>query len=72
MNIELPLNEMSVTEKLKVFEALWEDLASSPETLVSPDWHEAVLEQRQRKIDSGESRFTDLQELKQRVNKRIK
>jgi hypothetical protein len=39
MEITLPLEEMTVREKLALMETLWEDLARTPEAIESPAWH---------------------------------
>ena len=49
----LPLNEMSVEEKLQTMEALWQSLSADPAAIESPAWHEEELAERERKIDSG-------------------
>ena len=50
MATELPLNQMSVREKLTAMEALWEDLSRTPEAIASPEWHKEVLENRQKRV----------------------
>ena len=55
MPATLPLNEMTVAEKLQAMEALWEDLSRNAEALESPEWHRGVLEERERRITSGEA-----------------
>ena len=44
MSIKLPLDEMTVQEKLAAMESLWEDLSRSPEAIESPAWHKDVLD----------------------------
>ena len=39
MRVTLPLNEMTVPEKLQLMEALWEDLSRNSDALESPEWH---------------------------------
>ena len=36
----LPLEEMSVEEKLQTMEALWQSLSSDPAAVESPAWHQ--------------------------------
>ena len=60
----LPLNEMSVEEKLQTMEALWESLSVNPDAVESPAWHEEELRERERKIASGEAKFINWQEAK--------
>jgi hypothetical protein len=60
----LPLNEMTVEEKLQTMEALWQSLSANPATVESPTWHEEELRERERKIESGEAKFTDWEKAK--------
>lgn len=60
----LPLNEMSIEEKLQTMEALWENLSADPTAIESPAWHEEELRERERKIASGEARFIDWEKAK--------
>ena len=40
-------------------EALWQSLSSKPDALESPVWHENELHDRERNIESGQSKFID-------------
>jgi putative addiction module component (TIGR02574 family) len=70
MDAVLPLDQMTVEEKLKAMEAIWRSLSSRDEEVPVPDWHKQVLDERQRQIDAGEARFVSLEEMKERVRKR--
>jgi len=72
MDITLPLDQMTIAEKLRAMEALWEDLSRSPENLPSPSWHEQVLEEREARIKSGEAKFVDWEVTKQELRERLK
>jgi putative addiction module component (TIGR02574 family) len=69
MDALLPLDKMSVEEKLRALEQIWEALAQHEDELPVPDWHKKVLDQRQRQIESGEAKFVPLEEFKERVRK---
>lgn len=71
MDISLPLQEMSTTDKLAVMEILWHDLSRSPENLPSPAWHEEVLAERQRLIKEGKAKFIPLEEFRKSIEKEI-
>ena len=60
----LPLNEMSIDEKLQTMEALWENLSADPAGVESPAWHEEVLRERERKIASGKAKFIEWEKAK--------
>jgi hypothetical protein len=66
----LPLDEMTVAEKLQLMEVLWEDLSKNPADLPSPEWHKEVLDECCRKAESGEEQFIDWEKAKQEILKR--
>ena len=57
---------MSITERLQTMEALWDSLTHEPYEIEQPEWHGAILAERQNKIESGDSEFITLAELKLR------
>ena len=71
MSVTLPLHEMTVPEKLRVMEALWEDLSRNADALESPEWHREVLEEREQRIASGEAQFSDWEQAKADIRKRV-
>ena len=72
MSANLPLNEMSLEEKLQAMEALWEDLSREPNHIESPSWHEDVLKETERRAESGEATFSDWEKAKVSVRDRLK
>ena len=50
---------MTTAEKLRLMEALWRELSETEREVPSPEWHRDVLEERDRKIASGEESFMD-------------
>jgi hypothetical protein len=52
-------------------ETIWEDLSRNSDALESPEWHRDVLEERERRIASGEGRFSDWEEAKADIRKRV-
>jgi putative addiction module component (TIGR02574 family) len=65
------LSELTLQEKLQLMEALWQDLSRTAGALESPEWHREVLEDRERRIASGEARFIDWEEAKNDIRKRV-
>lgn len=63
---------MTVREKLSTMEALWEDLSRMPESVKSPDWHGEVLDEREKQVTSGKSRFTEWEKAKKDLRKKAK
>jgi hypothetical protein len=52
----LSLKEMTLHEKLAAMEALWENLARSPESIELPAWHEEILDDRRQRVADGKAR----------------
>jgi Putative addiction module component len=72
MLANLPLNEMSLEEKLQAMEALWDDLSREPDRIESPSWHEHVLKETQRRVESGQATFSDWEKAKGSIRDRLK
>jgi hypothetical protein len=66
MEITLPLEEMTVKEKLALMETLWEDLARTPEAIESPAWHQDVLNER----SASQGHYTDWDKAKTRIRRK--
>jgi len=72
MNISLPLNEMTVEEKLQLMETLWDDLRHHADQMSPPDWHGELLAVREAANARGEDTFEDWETARQRIEKDIK
>jgi hypothetical protein len=72
MPVDLPLQEMSLPEKLELFEALWADLSRVPEQFQSPEWHEEILKERRQSVESGGDKFSDWEVAKQDIRNRVR
>jgi putative addiction module component (TIGR02574 family) len=69
MNVVLPLSEMTTADKLMVIEQIWDDLARTPADVPSPAWHEEVLSVRSQRVQDGKSQFSELSEVRERIQK---
>ncbi|MBN1293126.1 MAG: addiction module protein [Candidatus Latescibacteria bacterium] len=67
MEVTLPLDKMSVEDKIRTMEAIWEDLCKKADSIPSPDWHKDVLQQRENQIKNGEDEFMDWNEAKKQI-----
>jgi hypothetical protein len=72
MDITLPLDQMTTQEKLRVMETIWADLTRNEADFESPAWHQKVLEERGRRVKSGEEQFLDWNVAKQQLRDRLK
>lgn len=67
MGMTLPLDQMTVDEKLRAMEEIWEDLRRDEAAIPSPQWHRDVLEARAARLASGSESFSDWEEAKRRI-----
>lgn len=72
MSITLPLNDMTVEEKLQLMEILWDDLSRNADQLQPPAWHAEALAEREAAIARGEERFEDWEAAKRRIENDIR
>lgn len=69
--VELPLSELTVSQKLDLLETIWTDLIRDEESLESPAWHEAILRNREAAYESGKVGASDWEEAKEKIRKKI-
>ena len=72
MPVNLPLHEMSVTEKLQAMEDIWNDLCRNPAEIPAPEWHADILHARQQRMDNGEAKFYNIEDAKQKLSELLK
>ena len=59
MSIDLPLDNMTLADKLEAMEALWSDISRKPADLPSPNWHKDILDERRLLVVEGKLKFLD-------------
>lgn len=70
--IVLPLDEMTLAEKLELAETRWTDLADHhADNIPSPEWHAEVLRERQRQLDAGEDEFLEWDEAQREIDRLV-
>ncbi|WP_058556216.1 addiction module protein [Thiohalocapsa sp. ML1] len=70
MTADLPVDQMTVEDKLLEMEALWGSLSRDPDTVASPAWHGEVLAERLAALKCGEAVLLDLDDVKRRMRER--
>jgi putative addiction module component (TIGR02574 family) len=65
------LRQLPKAEKLKIMEALWDDLASDDESLQSPPWHEAELRKTEADFSAGRAEAVDWEDAKRELRERF-
>jgi hypothetical protein len=66
----LEIKQMSRAEKLRVMEAIWEDLSGEDQSIQSPAWHESLLQETEQRVQSGQEKILDWKEAKRELRKR--
>lgn len=64
MSIQELALQMPHADKMRLMEALWMDLSHKPEDIDSPSWHEAILQQTEQRVASGEEMAVEWDEAK--------
>lgn len=70
-NADIPIDGLTVGEKLDLMERLWVDLSKKPSDIPSPLWHGDVLARRLQAVENGDIEFVDWADAKERLQKRF-
>jgi hypothetical protein len=62
------IHGMSMAERLRALEQLWDAVCRDDADVPSPPWHGAVLEDRKVRAAQGEARFLTLDQVKARLH----
>ena len=63
----LPIDALSVTDKLLLMERLWEHLSRNPSDIASPNWHGEILAEREAAVREGWASFVEWDAAKERL-----
>ncbi len=67
MVMTLPLDEMSLADKILAMEILWDDLCRNADGFSSPAWHGEQLKEREEQLRQGKDRFEDWEAVKKEL-----
>lgn len=65
------IRHLSREDKLRVMEAIWEDLSKEDEEVESPEWHQEALQQAENRLNLGEEKMVDWDSAKKELRKRF-
>jgi Putative addiction module component len=68
MPITLPLQTMSVEEKIQVMESIWDDLCDTAGSTLTPDWHGSILTARKAALKAGNDEVLDWETAKKKIS----
>jgi hypothetical protein len=72
MSNAIDIGRLSREEKLRIMEAIWEDLSRDEEQVESPEWHRELLEETEQRRRSGQEGMVDWPEAKEKLRERFK
>jgi hypothetical protein len=70
MAFTLPLDKMTISEKLAAMELLWADLSHLNENVPPFSWHGRILKDREKLISQDKASFSNLNEARQRIQEK--
>ena len=65
------LKQMTLSEKLSLMEALWDDLCRQEKDIPMPHWQKELLNEREREVKKGTAKFIPWERAKKRIAQRI-
>ena len=68
----LPIENLSIADKLLLMERLWAELSRRPGDIPFPAWHGDVLAEREAAVREGRTAFVDWDDAKKRLRERFK
>jgi putative addiction module component (TIGR02574 family) len=60
------IRKMSISERIRTMEAIWDSLLYDDAHMPSPEWHGNILAERKKKIDDGSATFLSIEDTKER------
>ncbi len=72
MEIALPLDKMTIAEKFRTLEQIWDSLNRTPKDVPVPAWHEDVLKAREMRVRDGTATYGDWADAKRRIRERTR
>jgi len=67
--LELPMKDLTFSQKLDLMETLWANMIGNEKNLESPAWHETILNERKASFKTGKITASDWVEAKERIKK---
>jgi putative addiction module component (TIGR02574 family) len=68
----LPIESLTLAEKLLLMERLWTELSRQPSNIMPPEWHGDVLAARLTAVKEGRTEFVEWDAAKERLRNRLK
>jgi len=66
------ITKMTMEDKIRTMEDLWDDLCRNAEKVPSPLWHKDILAQREESVSEGKIKFNDWDSEKEKIRQSLK
>ncbi|MBO8143308.1 MAG: addiction module protein [Thermodesulfobacterium sp.] len=67
--MQIQLNNLTIEDKLKLIEFIWNDLLKTEKDVPSPDWHKDELLVREKRVKENKEKILSWQEAKKDILK---
>ena len=64
------LSQFTLREKFQIMESIWEELRGHVDRFEVPQTHKDILDERRRRVQSGEAKLLEWDEFKRTIGKR--
>jgi putative addiction module component len=72
MSVSIQIDQMTLAEKLRTMETLWDDLCRRDADVPLPSWHKEILDERERLVQQGKARFSHWKDARKRLSKKMR
>ena len=62
------IRQLPLREKLRLMEAIWDDISREEQDLEVPQWHKEMLDERERLLAEGKAQFMDWEEARRQID----
>ena len=71
MSFSTEIKKMTIEEKLRMMELLWDELREDAESIEFPKWHQDTLDLREKAVREGHSQYTDWKKAKSDIQQSV-
>jgi hypothetical protein len=71
MQSTFEIGHLSKEDKLRIMEAIWEDLSKEDTEVESPEWHQKALQETEQRLNLGEEKKIDWHTAKKELRERF-
>ncbi|MBF0547622.1 MAG: addiction module protein [Candidatus Riflebacteria bacterium] len=69
--MHLAFDKMTIADKLRAMEEIWDDLCHNAEQFELAEWHKEILDQREKAIFEGKEIFLEWETAKKMIREKL-